>query len=96
MVLAAPRRRRIYSNRGYELLAALVADRSEMPFDAGILREAVFEPLGMHTTLGLTVRPVSAGVSTVDDLLRLTAALDPTAPTSSALVPATRAALADL
>ena len=78
--MAAPRRKRIYSNRGYELLAALVADRSEMPFDA-YLHEAVFEPLGMQDTR-LDGSAASAGVSTVDDLLRLTAALDPTAPSS--------------
>ena len=87
---AAPRRKRIYSNRGYELLAALVADRSEMPFDV-YLHEAVFEPLGMQDTR-LDGSAASAGVSTVDDLLRLTAALDPTSP-SSVLATATRAAL---
>ena len=90
--LAAPRRKRIYSNRGYELLAALVADRSEMPFDA-YLHEAVFEPLGMRDDPARRLGRVGGGVSTVDDLLRFTAALDPTAPTS-VLATTTRAALA--
>ena len=31
--IAEPGRRRIYSNRGFELAAALVADRADMPFD---------------------------------------------------------------
>src|SRR4051812_4424485 len=32
--IAEPGRRRIYSNRGFELAAALVAERAEMPFAA--------------------------------------------------------------
>jgi CubicO group peptidase (beta-lactamase class C family) len=32
--IAQPGRRRIYSNAGFELAAALVAERAEMPFDA--------------------------------------------------------------
>lgn len=45
--LAAPGARRIYSNAGFELLGALVAERSAMPFDE-YLREAVLDPLGMR------------------------------------------------
>jgi CubicO group peptidase (beta-lactamase class C family) len=47
--LAAPGRRRIYSNAGFELLGHLVAERSGMPF-ATYAREAVFAPLGMAAT----------------------------------------------
>ena len=43
--IAPPGRRRIYSNTGFELVAAEVEAASGMPF-AQYLREAVFEPLG--------------------------------------------------
>jgi CubicO group peptidase (beta-lactamase class C family) len=46
---ARPGERRIYSNLGYEALAALLADRAEMPF-ADYLGAAVLEPLGMTAT----------------------------------------------
>jgi CubicO group peptidase (beta-lactamase class C family) len=40
-------RRRIYSNAGFDALAAHVAERAEMPFDR-YLAEAVLQPLGMR------------------------------------------------
>ena len=43
-------RRRIYSNQGFEVLAAHVAQRAEMPFEH-YLAEAVFRPLGMGAEL---------------------------------------------
>jgi CubicO group peptidase (beta-lactamase class C family) len=43
-------RRRIYSNQGFERLAACVAERAEMPFEH-YLAEAVFHPLGMSAEL---------------------------------------------
>jgi CubicO group peptidase (beta-lactamase class C family) len=43
-------RRRIYSNQGFEALAAHVAERAEMPFER-YLAEAVFRPLGMGAEL---------------------------------------------
>ncbi|MGH3072551.1 MAG: serine hydrolase domain-containing protein [Gaiellaceae bacterium] len=43
-------RRRIYSNQGFEALAAHVAERAEMPFER-YLAEAVFRPLGMSAEL---------------------------------------------
>ena len=43
-------RRRIYSNQGFEVLAAHVAARAEMPFER-YLAEAVFQPLGMTAEL---------------------------------------------
>jgi CubicO group peptidase (beta-lactamase class C family) len=43
-------RRRIYSNQGFETLAAHVAERAEMPFEQ-YLAEAVFRPLGMRAEL---------------------------------------------
>ncbi len=48
--IAAPGRRRIYSNAGYEALADVVATAAGMPFDA-YLRAAVLEPLGMDGEL---------------------------------------------
>src|SRR5438552_8990018 len=44
--LTAPARRRIYSNTGIELAAALVAENAGMPF-AEYFRAAVVEPLGL-------------------------------------------------
>jgi CubicO group peptidase (beta-lactamase class C family) len=43
-------RRRIYSNQGFETLAAHVAAAAEMPFEQ-YLAEAVFRPLGMSAEL---------------------------------------------
>jgi CubicO group peptidase (beta-lactamase class C family) len=43
-------RRRIYSNQGFEALAAHVAARAEMPFER-YLAEAVFQPLRMTAQL---------------------------------------------
>lgn len=48
--LAQPGRRRIYSNAGFEVLAALVEERAEMPF-ADYLAGAVLEPLGLSARL---------------------------------------------
>lgn len=48
--LTAPGRRRIYSNAGFEVLAAVVEARAEMPFP-DYLRAAVLEPLGLGARL---------------------------------------------
>ena len=48
-VLAVPGRRRIYSNAGFDVLGALVAERAGRPFDA-VLRAWVTELLGMTDT----------------------------------------------
>jgi CubicO group peptidase (beta-lactamase class C family) len=47
--LAAPGRRRIYSNPGFDLLGGLVGERTGRSFEA-VLREWVLEPLGMVGT----------------------------------------------
>jgi CubicO group peptidase (beta-lactamase class C family) len=70
-VVAAPGERRIYSNRGFEVLADLVTARAGLPFST-YLHEAVFDPLAM---VGATL-PVDGsaahGVSgTLSDLLTL-------------------------
>jgi CubicO group peptidase (beta-lactamase class C family) len=58
-ILAVPGRRRIYSNPGFDLLGALVAQRAGQAFEA-VLRDWVLEPLGMTGT-SLIGRP-SAGL----------------------------------
>ena len=67
--IARPAARRLYSNTGIEQAAALVEERSGIPF-ADYLREAVTEPLGMTGTR-LHGSPAWAGSSCVDDLLAL-------------------------
>jgi CubicO group peptidase (beta-lactamase class C family) len=48
--IAQPGRRRIYSNTGFEQLAAAVAGQAEMPF-AEYLAAGVLQPLGMNAEL---------------------------------------------
>ena len=48
--LMPPGRRRVYSNAGIELAAALVAERAEMPFSE-YLQQAVVKPLSLCGTL---------------------------------------------
>lgn len=71
--LDVPGRRRIYSNRGFEVVAGLVARRAGMPFDA-YLHGAVVEPLGMERTT-LAGSPGSGASGSLGDLLRLGAEL---------------------
>jgi CubicO group peptidase (beta-lactamase class C family) len=65
--IAAPGRRRIYSNTGFEILGALVAERAEMPF-ADYLQAAVLDPLGMGGTR-LDGSPAAGLRGPLDDLL---------------------------
>jgi CubicO group peptidase (beta-lactamase class C family) len=71
--LAAPGRFRIYSNAGFEVLAATLAGRAGMPFDQ-YLRDAVLEPVGMDATV-LEGSAAGGLVGPLDDLLRLAAEL---------------------
>jgi CubicO group peptidase (beta-lactamase class C family) len=66
-VLAAPGRRRIYSNPAYDLLGELVAERASASFD-GVLRAWVLEPLGMRATV-LLDRPSQGLRGPLDDLV---------------------------
>ena len=66
--IAAPGRRRIYSNTGIELAAAAVAAGADMPF-ADYIREAVTEPLGMSAT-ELRGSPAHGIWSTSADMVR--------------------------
>ena len=85
--LAAPGRRRIYSNYGIEVAAALVAERSEMPF-ADYLRRALLEPLGLEGALHGS--PAWGYRGPLDDLLALARELlDPTLVAPETLTEAT-------
>lgn len=87
-VRAAPGTRRIYSNRGFDVLAATLADRAEIPF-ATYLEEAVFAPLGMIGSR-LEGSAGAGAVSTVADLCRFAAELQrPTLIDASTLASAT-------
>lgn len=68
-VLANAGRRRIYSNRGYEVLAELVTDRTGVPF-ADLLAERVCGPLGMSDTR-LDGSPAHGAVGPLRDLIAL-------------------------
>jgi CubicO group peptidase (beta-lactamase class C family) len=67
--LAAPGRRRIYSNAGFGLLGELLAARAGMPFEA-YATEAVLDPLGMKGTRAAG-HPAWGAVGTAGDLLAL-------------------------
>jgi CubicO group peptidase (beta-lactamase class C family) len=71
--LAAPGRRRIYSNTGFDVLGDTLAAAAGMSA-AGYLAEAVLGPLGMGATV-LRGSPAKDGWSSVDDLARLAAEL---------------------
>lgn len=64
--IAAPGRRRIYSNTGFDQLGELLAKATGMAV-AAYLTEAVFEPLGMSSS-DLDGSPAYAAHSTASDL----------------------------
>ena len=68
-VLSAPGRRRIYSNRGYERLAAFVSERSGTSFADGMLN-GVLRPLGLSGTR-LEGSPASGARGPLRDLAAL-------------------------
>lgn len=65
-VLVPPGRTRIYSNEGFNVLAAGLAERAEMTFDE-YLRQAVLAPLGLRAELRGDAG--SGIVGTIGDLL---------------------------
>lgn len=94
-VLAAPGRLRIYSNTGFEALAAVVSDRAGMTFDR-YLTDGVLDPLAMGATR-LEGSPAAGLVGPLDDLLRLgSELLAPTVVAPSTLRSATAVAFPGL
>jgi CubicO group peptidase (beta-lactamase class C family) len=94
-VLAPPRTRRIYSNTGFEHLAAHLADSAQMPWE-DYVRDAVVAPLGMTATVvaGSAAKDL---VGTVEDLVALSRELlSPTLVDTSTLASATTPHVADL
>ncbi|WP_367133508.1 serine hydrolase domain-containing protein [Saccharothrix sp. HUAS TT1] len=83
-VQAAPGAKRIYSNTGFGVLADVVREATDIPFDR-YLAEAVFEPLGM-TSSTLDGSAGAGGTSTVADLVRFAAELQAPRLVSAGLV----------
>ncbi len=68
-VLSRPGRRRIYSNRGFEIVADVIAARSGQPFER-LLAEEICLPLGMTGTR-LEGSPAWGAVGPLTDLMNL-------------------------
>jgi len=93
--LSPPARTRVYSNSGYDLLGALLADRFGRPIDA-VLEECVLAPLGMTRTT-LTGRPSAGLRGPLADLVRLAdELLRPTLLAPATMAEATTVAFAGL
>jgi CubicO group peptidase (beta-lactamase class C family) len=93
--IARPGQRRVYSNTGFEVLGALVAERAEMDFEA-YLGAAVLDPLGMTATR--LAGTAAAGLrGPLDDLLCFTRELlDPRLVSPETLAEATAVAFPGL
>lgn len=96
-VLAAPGRRRIYSNRGFEVLADTVAERADMDF-TDYLRAGVVLPLSLTgTDLPVRSSPASGARGPLRDLLLLAGELlEPRLVSRSTLAAATTVAFPGL
>lgn len=93
--LMAPVHRRVYSNAGFELVAAHLSERAGMPF-IEYAAQGVLEPLGLSMT-SLDGRAATGGRATVADLARLAAELlRPTLVSAVTLADATRPWFPDL
>ena len=68
-VVAEPATRRIYSNVGYEVVADVLEEHTNIGFPT-YLREAVLDPLGMRATV-LDGSPAAGLVGPLDDLVLL-------------------------
>jgi CubicO group peptidase (beta-lactamase class C family) len=94
-VLSPPGRRRIYSNRGFEILAETLAARAGQPFDR-LLGEQICLPLGMTGTR-LDGSPAHGAAGPLRDLMALAAELlSPTLIGVDLLAEATRTAFPGL
>ncbi|WP_227983383.1 serine hydrolase domain-containing protein [Nocardia spumae] len=88
VILSEPGQRRIYSSAGFEVLAEFLTRETGIEFP-DYLHEAVFEPLGMKSSV-LTGSAGHAARSTVHDLLRFAAELlEPTLLSADTLAAAT-------
>ncbi|RAX23659.1 MULTISPECIES: serine hydrolase [unclassified Actinomyces] len=65
-VLAPPRQRRIYSNRGFEILGRHLEEATATPLEAWV-EEAVLEPLGM-ASVRIPGSPAHSGTGSAADL----------------------------
>ena len=68
-ILSPPGRRRIYSNRGIEIVADVIAARSGQPFER-LLAEEVCRPIGMTGTR-LEGSPAWGAIGPLSDLMNL-------------------------
>jgi CubicO group peptidase (beta-lactamase class C family) len=94
-VLSAPGRRRIYSNRGIEIVADLVAARAGQPFDR-LLADEICLPLGMTGTR-LEGSPAWGATGPLGDLMNLAIELaSPSLIDAELLAEATRTAFPGL
>ena len=94
-ILSAPGRRRIYSNRGIEIVADIVAARSGQPFEQ-LLADEICLPLGMAATR-LEGSPAWGAVGPLSDLMNLAVELaSPSLVDDDLLVEATRTAFPGL
>jgi CubicO group peptidase (beta-lactamase class C family) len=95
-IVLAPERKRIYSNAGFDALAAILADRAAMGA-AEYVRQAVFEPLAMDHTELREASLAHGAWSTGADLARFaTELLRPTLLHPDTLAEATRVAFEGL
>jgi len=94
-VLSPPGRRRIYSNRGIEIVADIVAARSGQPFGR-LLAEEICLPLGMAATR-LEGSPAWGAIGPLADLMNLAVELaSPSLVDEDLLAQATRTAFPGL
>ena len=94
-VLAQPGRRRVYSNRGIEIVADIVAARSGQPFEL-LLADEICLPLGMAATR-LEGSPAWGAVGPLGDLMNLAVELaSPSLVDEGLLAEATRVAFPGL
>jgi CubicO group peptidase (beta-lactamase class C family) len=93
--LAVPGSRRIYSNTGFDMLGALVAERAGLPF-ADVVRDWILVPLGMDAT-ALVERPSNGLHGPLPDLVAFVAeCLSPTLVSAESFSAATTVAFPGL
>jgi CubicO group peptidase (beta-lactamase class C family) len=94
-ILSPPGRRRIYSNRGIEIVADVIAARSGQPFER-LLADEICRPLGMTGTR-LEGSPAWGAVGPLSDLMNLAVELaSPSLVHDDLLAEATRTAFPGL